>query len=337
VIAIATRRPRSSPESLVRSYRHCERVTRANAANFYYGIRLLPGSRRRALCAIYALARRIDDVADGELADGVKLAELARAREELDAIDAYPDDPVLVALADAVERYPIPLAAFDDLVEGAELDVRGTRYATFDELAHYCRCVAGSIGRLTLGVLEVCARERADTHAVELGVALQLTNILRDLREDLGRGRIYLPAEDVVRFGCRLDGFLSGVGSTEPPSSGGAGFAGAGAGMSGVGSTEPPSSGGAGFAGAGAGIGPLPELIRFEAARAREWLDRGLRVLPLLDRQGAACVGTMAGIYGRVLARIEREPALVLGSERVSLAGWEKGWVAVRSLTAGGV
>jgi phytoene/squalene synthetase len=383
VIAIATRRPRSSPESLVRSYRHCERVTRANAANFYYGIRLLPGSRRRALCAIYALARRIDDVADGELADGVKLAELARAREELDAIDAYPGDPVLVALADAVERYPIPLAAFDDLVEGAELDVRGTRYATFDELAHYCRCVAGSIGRLTLGVLEVRDRERADTHAVELGVALQLTNILRDLREDLGRGRVYLPAEDLVRFGCRLDGFMSGVGSTEPPSSGGAGFAGAGAGMSGVGSTEPPSSGGAGFAGAGAGMsgvgsteppssggagfagagagmsgvgstepprsggagfagagagmGPLPELIRFEAARAREWLDRGLRVLPLLDRQGAACVGTMAGIYARVLARIEREPALVLGSERVSLAGWEKGWVAVRSLTAGGV
>lgn len=279
------------PIALERSYRHCERITRANAANFYYGIRLLPRSRRRALCAIYALARRIDDVADGDLADSVKLTELARARAELDAIDAHPDDPVLVALADAVTRYPIPLAAFADLVEGAELDVHGTRYRTFPELARYCGCVAGSIGRLTLGVLEVRDRETAETHAVELGVALQLTNILRDLREDLARGRVYLPEEDLVRFGCRLDGELDG---------------------------------------------PLPELIRFEAGRARDWLDRGLQLLPLLDRQGAACVGTMAGIYGRVLARIERDPALVLGTERVSLAGWEKGWVAVRSLTAGG-
>jgi phytoene synthase len=299
------------PIALERSYRHCERITRANAANFYYGIRLLPRSRRRALCAIYALARRIDDVADGDLAAEVKLRELARARAELDAIDARPDDPVLVALADAARRYPIPLAAFADLVEGAELDVHGTRYRTFPELARYCRCVAGSIGRLTLGVLEVRDRETAERHAVELGVALQLTNILRDLREDSARGRVYLPEEDLERFGCLL----------EP---------------AGVGSTEPAGSEGAGFAGAGAESGPLPELIRFEADRAREWLDRGLQVLPLLDRQGAACVGTMAGIYGRVLARIERDPALVLGAERVSLAGWEKGWVAVRSLTAGG-
>ncbi len=280
------------PVDVERSYRHCERVTRANAANFYYGIRLLPGSRRRALCAIYALARRIDDIADGDLANDVKLAELTRARDDLDAIDAYPDDPVLVALADASRRYPIPLNAFADLVDGAELDVRGTRYDAFAELAHYCRCVAGSIGRLTLGVLEVRDREPAEEHAVELGVALQLTNILRDLREDLARGRVYLPKEDLDRFGCRLEPELGG---------------------------------------------PLPELIRFEAERAREWLHRGLQVLPLLDRQGAACVGTMAGIYGRVLARIERDPALVLGDERVSSAGWEKGWVAVRSLTAGGV
>ena len=81
-------------------------------------------------------------------------------------------------------------------------------------------------------------------------------------------------------------------------------------------------------------MGPLSELIEFEAARARAWLDRGVQLLPLLDRQGAACVGTMAGIYGRVLARIEREPALVLGPERVSLTGWEKGWVAVRAAVA---
>lgn len=268
------------------AYRHCEDVTRARAGNFYYGIRLLPEVRRSALCAVYALARRIDDVADGALAPDDKLALLARTRAEVRTLDS-PDDPVLVAVADAASRYPIPLAAFEELVDGAEMDVRGTRYPGFEDLLLYCRSVAGSIGRLSLGVFEADERDLAARHADGLGIAFQLTNILRDVGEDLVRARVYLPDEDLARFGCTL---------------------------------APGSVG-----------GPVDDLIHFEAARAREWFERGLELLPLLDRRSAVCVAAMAGIYRRLLERIDRRPWLVL-RERVSLPPWEKGWVAVRSL-----
>ena len=145
-----------------------------------------------ALFAVYALARRIDDVADGDLPVDEKLAALGRLRGDLDAIGAS-DDPVLVAVADAARRFPIPLEAFGDLVDGAELDVRGTEYATFAELERYCRCVAGSIGRLALGVFDCSDRERGGPLADDLGVALQIGNILRDVGED-ARERPRLPA-----------------------------------------------------------------------------------------------------------------------------------------------
>ena len=129
------------------------------------------------------------------------------------------DDPVLFALADAAARYPIPLAAFDDLVDGAELDVEPRPYETFDDLVRYCRCVAGSIGRLCLGVFETRDRERATVLADDLGVALQLTNILRDVGEDLDNGRVYLPQEDLRRFGCDL-GVAGGTSAPSSSSSG---------------------------------------------------------------------------------------------------------------------
>jgi phytoene synthase len=113
---------------------------------------------------------------------------------------------VLVALADAASRYPIPLEAFDDLVEGAELDATGTEIATFAELEHYCRCVAGSIGRLSLGVFDCSDRARGHSLADDLGVALQIGNILRDVCEDAANGRVYLPREDLARFGCEVSG-----------------------------------------------------------------------------------------------------------------------------------
>ena len=113
---------------------------------------------------------------------------------------------MLVALADAANRFDIPLAAFGELIDGCEADVRGTTYRTFDDLLHYCRCVAGSIGRLSLGVFGTADIAAAAPLADALGVALQLTNILRDIREDYLGGRIYLPAEDFERFGCSLGG-----------------------------------------------------------------------------------------------------------------------------------
>jgi phytoene synthase len=183
------------------AYEHCRRVARESGSSFYAGMRLLPPHRRNALFAVYALARRIDDVADDAGPPEEKLAELAEIRS---ALGRLPDatDPVLVALADASSRFPIPVAAFGELVDGAEMDLHGTDYATFAELEQYCRCVAGSIGRLSLGIFGCSDRERAAPLSDELGIALQIGNILRDVGEDGTNGRVYLPREDLERFGC---------------------------------------------------------------------------------------------------------------------------------------
>jgi phytoene synthase len=207
-IAAAARTLAAPPP--IAPYAEARRIARASGSSFYSGMRLLQPPRRDALFAVYALARRIDDVADGELSDDEKLERLAAVRGELARIDES-DDLVLAAVADAARRYPIPLEAFGDLVTGAEMDVNGTAYATFEELVVYCRCVAGSIGRLALGVFECSDRERGDRLADDLGVALQLGNTLRDLSEDLPAGRVYVPREDLERFGCEVhDGRIEG-------------------------------------------------------------------------------------------------------------------------------
>jgi phytoene synthase len=281
------------------AYRRCAEITRREARNFFYGIRLLPRPRRRALCAVYALARRIDDIGDGPLPAEQKLARLDEAREQIAALPGtVPSaDPVLVALADAATRLPIPLAAFGELVDGCAQDVRGTSYTTFDELHGYCRAVAGSIGRLSLGVFRVTGgpaeRPLAARRADALGVALQLTNILRDLREDRLRGRVYLPKEDLARFDVDLELDASGLLRADPDA--------------------------------------FAALIEFEAQRAREWYATGLALLPMLDRRSAACTGAMAGIYRRLLERIAAEPGRVREA-RLSLPGPAKLAVAGRAL-----
>ena len=191
------------------AYDTARRVTQASGSSFYRGMKLLPPDRREALFAIYAVARRIDDIADGDLPPDRKLAELDGLRSALGAIDTGAD-PLLGAVADAARRFPIPLDAFDDLVSGAEADVRGARYEDFPALEHYCRCVAGSIGRLCVGVFDASDRTQAGVLADDLGVALQLGNILRDLVDDLRGGRVYLPAADLARFGCWIDGSTIG-------------------------------------------------------------------------------------------------------------------------------
>jgi 15-cis-phytoene synthase len=289
------------------AYRHCEEITRSQARNFSYGIRLLPPPKRRALSAVYAFARRIDDIGDGDLPADQKLAALAAARTEIEALaaetespsgtpqvqdDAVHQDPVLTALADAGRRFPIPLAAFGELIDGCEADVRGTSYATFDDLHHYCRCVAGSIGRLSLGVFGTRDVATAAPLADALGVALQLTNILRDIREDYGTGRVYLPAEDFKRFGAELRPNGSGGPADDPK---------------------------------------LVKLVVFEADRARDWYARGLQLMPMLDRRSAACTGAMAGIYYRLLQSIAASPDAVL-HRRVSLSAGQKATVAAKAL-----
>jgi phytoene synthase len=188
--------------NLQRAYAHCESVTRSRAANFYYGIRLLPPDRRRGLCAVYAMARRVDDIGDGGLDEQAKLDQLGTVRRSLANLSVDAADPVVAALGDAARRFDLPLDALEDLVDGVEMDVLGATYPAFADLEVYCRRVAGSVGRLSVAVFGSSDRARASALADDLGVAMQLTNILRDVREDLDRGRVYLPREDLDRFGC---------------------------------------------------------------------------------------------------------------------------------------
>ncbi len=201
-----------------------------------------------------------------------------------------------MALTDAGRRLAVPLAAFGELIDGCLADVNQARYQTFDDLHRYCRCVAGSIGRLSLGVYgttdPVSQRQMAD----DLGIALQLTNILRDVAEDFRNGRVYLPADDLAKFGCELV-----PGQPEP-------FA------------DPAWQ--AGFA----------SMVEFEANRAREWYASGWRLLATIDWRSAACTGAMAGIYRRLLEKIASDPRAVLQG-KVSLPGKEKALVAVRALS----
>jgi 15-cis-phytoene synthase len=282
---------------LAAAYAECERITREQARNFAWGIRLLPEHKRQALSAVYAMARRVDDIGDGTLPLADKKRLLAEARTAATEPARFPDDAVCVALADAATRLPIPLAAFGELVDGCEMDIEGRTYDTLEELELYCRCVAGSIGRLSLGVFDPVLpggdRVEAAALADELGIALQLTNILRDIREDLGTGRVYLPKQDLALFGCDL--------RTLPDS------------------TLDPQG------------GALAEVIRFEAARAWGRYDRGLRLLDLLDRRSAACCAAMAGIYRELLDRIAADPRQVMVG-RLSLPTRDKLRVAARSL-----
>jgi phytoene synthase len=277
--------------------RHCAAVTRREAANFYYGIRLLPRAKFEALCAIYAFARAVDDIGDGTLAPEQKIAELAAARHRIEEMDGAGEDPVITALARVERRFPLPRDAFIDLVDGVQMDLVGTTYEHFDELVVYCRRVAGSIGRLCLAVFG-SADAAAGRLADDLGVALQLTNILRDVHEDARNGRVYLPAEDLRRFGW-------------PSSDGGDATA-----VAAATAAEP---------------GALAALVHFQAERNREWYSRGNQLIALLDRRSGACALAMSRIYSGVLERIDAHPQRILEG-RVSLPATAKAGVAVRSL-----
>jgi phytoene synthase len=279
--------------SVAAAFELCESITRAQARNFYYGIRLLRPHQRAALCAVYALARRIDDIGDGNLSRTDKLTALAQLRSAMAELRHPGDDPVLIAVADVAERMYLPLGAFNELIDGVEMDVRGQNYADFDELVGYCRCVAGAVGRLCLAVFGHRPHPRAAEYADQLGIALQQINILRDIREDLGSGRIYLPQDDRDRFGVHLS--VDEQGTLRDPN------------------------------------GQLSRLIQHSAERAYQWYACGLRVVPLLDRRSAACCTAMSGIYLRLLDRIAAQPSLVF-NRRLSLSGWQKAEVAMWAL-----
>ena len=271
------------------AYEWCEVITRREAKNFAYGIRLLRTPERQAMSAVYALARRIDDIGDGTDTPEEKLAGLQLVRKDIDPIDPKTNDPILAAVADAQRRYHLPMECFGEIIDGCTMDVIGTSYETIDDLVKYCRNVAGSVGRLSLAIFGTDQPSVAVPLADSLGVALQLTNILRDVVEDRSFGRVYLPTQDALRVSCAPD--LSG---------------------------------------------PAPEIARlvaFECGRAEQWFSEGLQLLPLLNTRSRACVGTMSGIYRRLLVRIERNP-LAVTQGRVSVPIFEKVSVAISSLVA---
>ncbi len=277
------------------AYQACEAITASEARNFAYGIRLLPPAKRQAMSALYAVARRIDDIGDGEASREDKRVALARVGSQVDAVvadgAAAGDDPVLVALADTIGRFGVPVDALHELIDGCRHDVDGVTYERFDDLVSYCRLVAGTVGRLSLAVYGCPDPARAGPLADALGVALQITNILRDIVEDRDTmGRVYLPAEDIRRFGAHPD--LRGPADA------------------------------------------VIALVAFEAGRAERWYEDGLALLPMLDHRSRACTAAMAGIYHDLLDRIRRDPAAVLRT-RVSVPAWRKASVAVRALAVG--
>jgi 15-cis-phytoene synthase len=273
------------------SYRHCESITRQAAANFYYGIRLLPREKRQATCAVYAFARRVDDIGDGRIAPREKLDLLDVCGRSLQNMRTSDMDPVMAAMADARARFDLPMDAMEGLLAGVRMDVQGASFQTFEDLLLYCRRVAGTIGRLCLAIFGSDDPPRATALADDLGVAMQLTNILRDICEDAERDRVYIPREDLDLYRLSTDGRFEGE------------------------------------------EGQLDAMMRFQARRAGEWFERGLELVPLLDRRSGACVLAMSNIYRGVLEQIVDDPRLAR-RERVSLPIWRKGWVATRSLLA---
>lgn len=197
--------------ALATSYACCRQVTRRTASNFYYAFLVLPRPKRRAMCALYAFSRLTDDLGDNPGPIEQRREALARWRRSLErGLMGDFDAPIFPALLDTIERYDLPVARLHELIDGVEMDLERSEYQTFDELRDYCYKVAATVGLCCIhiwGFRDPAAIEPA----VQCGIAFQLTNILRDLKEDAAAGRVYLPQDDLRRFGYSVDDLRRGV------------------------------------------------------------------------------------------------------------------------------
>lgn len=195
--------------NLENSYRLCEQITRTRARNFYFSFLPLPRPKRRAMCAIYAFMRYCDDLADDAAVED-RPAQLAAWRASLQRLDGGDTSahPMMLAFYDTLQRYKIPLEYFHEVITGAEMDLTIRRYATFEDLYRYCYRVASVVGLTCLKVYGYCDDAALDL-GEKCGIAFQLTNILRDVREDAAEGRIYIPQEDLDRFHCTEESLAS--------------------------------------------------------------------------------------------------------------------------------
>ena len=192
------------------AYAYCRSITRERAKNFYYAFITLPTAKRKAIYAAYAFCRLCDDAVDEVTDVDEKLRLLAEQREGLASTYAgAPEGRVFVALQDVISAYNIPREYLEEVINGVEMDISKARYPTFEELREYCYRVASAVGLICIeifGYNDPSARE----HAVELGLAMQLTNIRRDVEEDVARDRVYIPQEDLERFGCSEEDIFRG-------------------------------------------------------------------------------------------------------------------------------
>ena len=279
-------------DTLQASYEYCRGVARSRARNFYYSFLLLPKAERDAMCAIYAFMRYCDDLSD-DPAEGDARSAIECWSADLERTLAGDAPPHLVwpAFRDSVERYRIPHEYFRQMIAGVSSDLEPRTIRTFDDLRQYCYQVASVVGLCVIHVLGFESPE-APRMAEDCGVAFQLTNILRDVGEDAELGRVYLPQEDMARFGVPPEALRASR--------------------------------------------PTPEflgLMRFEAARAREYYARSAPLVNLVKPSGRPMLSAIVAIYSRLLERIERSGFDVL-RRRVSLPAWEKVWLMLRSVAA---
>ncbi len=278
---------------LDRAFDHCARVVRANAKNFYYAFAILPRERRRAMHALYAFCREADDIVDEPGATEAKRAALARFRAALDACyegrtEGAPTS-TFTALAEVVRRARISKRHLADVIDGCEMDLDRARYETWEELRGYLDRVASAVGRATIELYGLDPAALAE-YAAAGGAAVQLTNILRDVREDAARGRVYVPQEDLRRFGVAE----SDLGAAAPTPA-------------------------------------FRDLLRFEAARARDLYAAAWRSIGDRERRTLLPLDAILRIYRRLLDAIERRGYDVL-SARVAIPAWRKAAVGLGTL-----
>ena len=298
-----------SPASaqLEHAYAACRGIARASAKNFYYSFLALPRAKRNALCAVYAFMRLTDDISDdASLTPQERYSKLeAWSDQARRAFSGEPtDDAVLVALADAQKRFQVPVDLFDKLVQGTAMDLQyplqpGEQlpvapYETFAQLYQYCYHVASVVGLVCIHIFGY-RNPAAEPLAEKCGIAFQLTNILRDVKEDAAMGRIYFPREDLQRFAL-LPASLSLAALRN-------GF-------------EPA---------------PLRPLLEFEAQRAREFYRAGAELLPLIEADSRPALWVLIEIYRRLLEKMA-ERSYDVFSERITLSATEKLWLLSRGL-----
>ena len=271
---------------------YAQQKAAASGSSFYYAFLFLPPERRAAITAFYAFCREIDDVVDEVSDPGVAQSKLDWWRGEVrNAFNGQASHPALQALLPHASAFGIEARQLLQVIEGCEMDLSQTRYLDFANLQRYCHLVAGVVGEVAAGIFGQTDARTTD-YAHKLGLALQLTNIIRDVGEDAVRGRVYLPIEDLQRFDVKAHELIK-RGSTSDAS--------------------------------------FPQrfeaLMRFEIERALQTYDEALALLPAADRQAQKPGLMMASIYRTLLHEIAREPQLVL-TRRVSLTPLRKLWLA---------